>query len=63
MSESGRSHRYIVSVHSFFALSWADGVVVTDLLDQQDKLVLKAFTLCLMSASSIGAGDVVVTAD
>jgi hypothetical protein len=38
-------------------------VVVTDLLDQQDKLVLKAFTLCLMSASSIRVGDVVVTAD
>jgi hypothetical protein len=38
-------------------------VVVTDLLDRQDKLVFESFYSLLTSASSIGAGDVVVTAD
>jgi hypothetical protein len=41
----------------------AHGVVVTDLLDQQDKLVFESFYSLLTSASSLGAGDVVVTAD
>jgi hypothetical protein len=38
-------------------------VVVTDLLDQQNKLVFESFYSLLTSASSIGAGDVLVTAD
>jgi hypothetical protein len=42
---------------------WSIIVVVTDLLDQQGKLVFESFYSLLMSASSIGAGDVVVTAD